>query len=188
MGQDSSADGLLYSAERNLRLAIPSICLMEAISAFDWKRRERNDLSNELDRQLAQLRRSLEIPIAMRLTTELVEATLSNDKLLSELFQRLDDYFIRVATRAELLPLSLRILEHQLQFVRDTELDRDDALILATILDHCQKEKESNRAFLTGNINDFGRLAVRDILTDSNVKLFSSTERVLSWAESLRQS
>ena len=56
MGQDQIADGLLSSSEADIHLAVPSVCLMEAISAFDWKRIERNRLKDELDRQLNQLR------------------------------------------------------------------------------------------------------------------------------------
>ena len=182
MGQDSSADVLLSSAEANLRLAIPSVCLMEAISAFDWKRRERNELSNELDRQLTQLQRSGEIPIPQQLASELVKADLSNDKLSSELLQRLDDYLLRVAIRAELIHVSLPILQHQLQLVRETESDCDDALILSSIVDHSKGQTADKQAFLSGNINDFRKPAVKEVLADARVRLFSSTERVLGWA------
>ena len=182
MGQDSSADALLSSSEAEIRLAIPSVCVMEAISAFDWKRIERNRLTNELDRQLTQLQRSAKIPIAQQLASELTQADLSNDRLLSELFQRLDEYLVRVANRADLIPVSLPVLQHELQLVRETELDRDDALILASILAHSKNQPAGKQAFLSGNINDFQRPAVKEVLAEAKIRLFSSTERVLGWA------
>jgi hypothetical protein len=105
---------------------------MEAISAFDWKRIDRNRLKGELDLQLSQLQRSVDVQTAQRLATELTQADLTNARLLSELFQRLDDYLVRIAKRAQLIPISAEIIQHQVQLSRETELDRDDALILAS--------------------------------------------------------
>src|SRR6266850_1743326 len=112
MGQDRGADALLASHGGQISLAIPSVCMMEAISAFDWKRIERNRLKDELDRQLSQLQRSTDIQTALRLATELTQADLANAQLLSELFQRLDDYLVRIAHRAELIPLSTEIIQY----------------------------------------------------------------------------
>src|SRR5258706_1660274 len=84
LGQDPRADELLSSSETEIRLAIPSVCLMEAISAFDWKRIERKDLKKELERQLKQIQRS-QIPTAQQLAAQLIQADLTNDKLLDEI-------------------------------------------------------------------------------------------------------
>jgi hypothetical protein len=71
MGQDSRAEDLLSSSEADVYLALPAVCVMEAISAFDRKRGERNSLKAELDRQLSQLQRSIDVQSAQRLATEL---------------------------------------------------------------------------------------------------------------------
>jgi len=183
MGQDRGADALLSSYGDQISLAIPSVCMMEAISAFDWKRIERNRLKDELDRQLSQLQRSSDIPTAQHLATELTQADLTNAELLSELFQRLDDYLIRVAERAELIPLNADLIRLQQRLILDGELDRDDALILATILSHSQSAALSKRAFLTANVKDFEKGQVKDLLADAGIKQFSSTARALAWAQ-----
>lgn len=67
-------------------MALPDVCVMEAISAFDWKRIERNRLKDELDRQLNQLQRSIKVQAAQQLATELAQADLTNAKLLAQLF------------------------------------------------------------------------------------------------------
>ena len=183
MGQDSQAEDLLSSSEANVYLALPEVCVMEAISAFDWKRIERNRLKDELDRQLSQLQRSIDVHTAQRLATELTQADLTNAKLLSELFQRLDDYLVRVARRAQLIPISAEIIQHQVQLTRLTELDRDDALILASILAHSKNNTVTRKAFLTGNFKDFEKEPVRLLLMEAGIKQFTSTDRVLRWIE-----
>lgn len=183
MGQDSRAEELLSSSESKVHLALPAICVMEAISAFDRKRIERNRLKDELDRQLSQLQRSINVQAAQRLATELTQADLTNAELLSELFQRLDETLLGVANRAQLIPISAEIIQHQVQLSREAELDRDDALILASILAHSKSETITRKAFLTGNFQDFEKEPVRLLLAEAGIKQFRSTGRVLGWIE-----
>ena len=182
MGQDLKADALLSSSKTDIRLVLPSVCLMEAISAFDWKRIERNRLKDELDRQLIQLQRSINVQAAQELATELTQADLTNTKLLSELFQRLDDYVVRVTERAELVPVSADVVRREVQIVNGTELDRADALILASVLSHSEDQPEGKKAFLTGDIKDFLKQPVRVLLASAGIKLLSSSENALGWA------
>ena len=81
-----------------------------------------------------------------------------------------------------MIPLTLNILQQEVQLVQETELDRDDALILSSILAHSTNQPAARKAFLTGNINDFQRPTVREILAEAKIKLFSSTTKVLGWA------
>ena len=62
-----------------------------------------------------------------------------------------------------------------------TELDRDDALILASILAHAKSDAVHNRAFLTGNFKDFESAPVRQVIKAAGIKQFRATERVLRW-------
>jgi hypothetical protein len=99
MGQDPRADDLLLSSESEIHLAIPAVCVMEAISAFDWKRIERNRLKNELAGQLIQLNRSTNIPTAQQLAGELTQADLTNAASLVSFF---NDWMITwLASQAE---------------------------------------------------------------------------------------
>ncbi len=138
-----------------------------------------------MDRQLSQLQRSTDLQTALRLATELTQADLTNARLLSELFQRLDDYLVRIAHRAELIPLSTEIIQYHVQVARETELDRDDALILASILTHSTSHSASNKAFLTGNVKDFEKEPVSTFLAQSGIKQFASTKRALGWLEGI---
>jgi predicted nucleic acid-binding protein len=183
MGQDSRAGELLSSSKSEVQLALPAVCVMEAISAFDGKRIERNQLKDELDRQLSQLQRSINLESAQRLATELTRADLTNAELLSELFQRLDETLLGIANRAQLIPISAEIIQHQIQLSRETELDRADALILASILAHSKTESIARKAFLTGNFKDFGKEPVRLLLAEAGIKQFRSTGGALGWID-----
>jgi hypothetical protein len=182
MGQDLRADDLLSAPAAQIQLAMPSVCLMEAISAFDWKRIERNRLKEELDKQLVQVERSKGVAAAQQLTAQLIEAKTTNDRFLSDLLQRLDDYLVRVAQQTVLLPPTTDIVQHMTELVRDAELDRDDAFILASILAHVPGSTVTKKAFLTGNFRDFGKEPVKKLLAAANVELLISTERALGWA------
>ena len=181
MGQDPGADDLLASPPARIKLALPDVCVMEAISAFDRKRGERTKLTSELGHQLTQLQRSIEIPTAERLARQLTQADTTNAEFLSELFLRLDDYILKLTQRAELIPLSEAVVLHQIQLIQETELDRDDALILASILAHSTTETVRSKAFLTDNINDFGKAEVSQLLLRNGIKHFRSTSRALGW-------
>ena len=181
MGQDPRADDLLSSPPDQIKLALPDVCVMEAISAFDWKRGERTKLEAVIDTQLTQLQRSITIPTAQRLAKQLSQADFTNVKFLSELFARLDNYILRLVQRAELIPLTQAVVLHQLQLGQETKLDRDDALIFASILSHSKNDAVSNKAFLTGNVNDFGTDEVKQILVSAGIKQFKSTNRAIGW-------
>jgi hypothetical protein len=64
-----------------------------------------------------------------------------------------------------------------------TELDRDDALILASISAHGESNSRVDRAFLTGNFKDFESAPVRQMIKAAGIKQFRSTERVLRWID-----
>ncbi len=88
---------------------------------------------------------------------------------------------MRVADRAELIPISADVVRHEARIVHETELDRDDALILASILSHSENQPGAKKAFLTGDIKDFLKQPVRVLLNNAGIKLLSSTENALGW-------
>jgi hypothetical protein len=183
MGQDTRAGELLSLPESEVQLALPAVCVMEAISAFNRKRDGRNKFKAELARQLGDLQRSIDVSSAQQLVTELTDADLTNDKLLSELFQRLDATLSGIANRAQLIPISAGIIQEQTQLSRQTELDRADALILSSILAHSKSESIDRKAFLTGNFRDFEKEPVKLLLAEAGIKQFKSTGKLLGWIE-----
>jgi len=157
LGQDLRAEELLSSSRAEIELAIPSVCLMEAIITFHGKSDKREQLERELKLEISQVERSRQIPLAQQLLAQLIQASLTNDRLLNEFVQRLDDFLVRVARRADLIPLSSEAVELMVLLRHETEpkLGRQDALILACILTHSREHQSVSRAFLTGNTKDF---------------------------------
>ena len=162
MGQDPCVDDLLSTPAEVLRLAVPTVCLMEAITAFDRKRNERNGLKGALDGQLSQVGRSLEIGAALRLTELLTHARAMNDDLLTELHRRLETYLLRVAGRAEMIDLVADDLGYALDLAELLRLGRADALILTCILAHARRSGDARKGFISGNVRDFAAMVRKD--------------------------
>lgn len=59
MGREVKGNDLLAAITADFRVVIPSGCYMESFSAFEDEQRRRNGFKNELDRQIAQLRRDV---------------------------------------------------------------------------------------------------------------------------------
>jgi hypothetical protein len=64
----------------------------------------------------------------------------------------------------------------------EAELDRDDAIILASILAHSSTTGATRKAFVSGNVKDFEKEPVKQLIEQAGIKQFSTTERILLWA------
>jgi len=61
-GRDPQAYNLLSTPPSSVRIAIPSICCMEALSALEDELKRRNRFENDLNLQISQLRRDVTSP------------------------------------------------------------------------------------------------------------------------------
>jgi len=66
-GRDPDANNLLLNVPTSVRIAIPAICCMEALSALEDEIKRRNRFANELTNQISQLKRDLTSPYAKSL-------------------------------------------------------------------------------------------------------------------------
>ena len=73
----------------DFRVVIPSGCYMESFSAFEDEQKRRNWFKNELDQQIAQLRRDITSANAATLLANLEQSRIANDMLLSDVLARL---------------------------------------------------------------------------------------------------
>ncbi|AGY60376.1 hypothetical protein GKIL_4130 [Gloeobacter kilaueensis JS1] len=58
-GRDSASKELLGEIPTDLKVAIPSVCCMESLSAFEDEKKRSNKFRGTLDNQIAQLSRDL---------------------------------------------------------------------------------------------------------------------------------
>ena len=180
MGQEPEADELMASP--SVRLILPSVCVMEALKSFEGKRRARNELTSDIDREIKDVRRSTGIREARELATHLQEAKLQNDALLDQLYKRLDGWLARAVERAELLHPTSTDVTLACDLALITEGERADLLILTLIVRHARTEPGTSKALLTGD-RRFGGVA-QSSLDDAGVRIFHQAKSVLGWAAS----
>ncbi len=83
MGRDANAYELLEVPADELRIVLPSVCIMEAWSTFEQIKKARNQFKQTLDDQISQLRRDITSSHASSLLSHLERAAIDNGNLLS---------------------------------------------------------------------------------------------------------
>ena len=180
---------LLDAVHSGLRIVLPSICIMEALSVFDAERRARNRFTNELQTQLTQLRRDVTSPHSASLVTSLDSAVVANTGLLNDIQARLALILERMSglphsRPAELIDLPPRSLGMMLRLDVAFILNPTDTLILQTILNHARQDGDPVKAMLTGNTNDFATPETQNAMQRAGINFFfPNTEAVLGWLQ-----
>ncbi len=184
-GQDSRASEIFSLDSDQVRLVMPSICVMEAWSAFEAERRRRMKFVDDLRSPIHETSRYLTSDHAKSLNAHLQNASLDSIKLLKDIEIRLRSILRRLADekhygRVELIPMSHAILVQSLLHAHMEE--PTDNLILATILHHAKRNRNVPKILLTSNSNDFDTPEIHELLDDAGfVKYLPRTEQFLGW-------
>ncbi len=186
MGRDASADALLRRASAELRIALPTVCLMETWSSFEDEQKRRNFFRQTLDTQISQLLRDVTSAHAKALVQHLQQARTENFDLLNDIRDRLRDVQEKLAglqegfPAAELLPLTPAVLAADL--AAGPTKDPTDNLILAVIREHALQHPDEDKAFLSGNTRDFDTPEIRALLAGAGITdYFARTDAFLGW-------
>ena len=183
-GRDPKANNLLLSVPTSVRIAIPAICCMEALSALEDEIKGRNRFANKLTEQIIQLKRDLTSLYAKSLLFHLEESLNENAGLLNNIKVRLFEALELLADKVEMMELTADTLRESLNTVFIKE-DPTDNLILHCILNHAHLHASEVKVFLSNNTNDFGVPQVREALREAGItKDFSRTKDFLGWLQS----
>jgi len=183
-GRDPKANNLLLSVPTSVRIAIPAICCMEALSALEDEIKGRNRFANKLTEQIKQLKRDLTSLYAKSLLFHLEESLNENAGLLNNIKVRLFEALELLADNVEMMELTADTLRESLNTVFIEE-DPTDNLILHCILNHAHLHPNEVKVFLSNNTKDFGVPEVREALREAGItKYFSRTEDFLGWLQS----
>jgi hypothetical protein len=182
-GRDPEANELLVNPPHRVRLAVPQICCMEALSVLDEERRRRKRFTNTIQEQVVQLKRDLTSVHARTLQSHLEQALVANERLISEIATRLFDAFDQIAQVADLIALSPESLTGSRRNVLIPDLT--DNLILHGILEHARANPADVKVLLSGNRKDFGTDSVRDALQAAGInKYVPEAKQFLGWYRS----
>lgn len=182
-GRDPQAENLLVNTPASVGLAIPDVCYMEALSVFATDKKQRQRFNNELDIWIKDAERNLTSPQAQSLLFHLQQSHNRNGELIKDIDMRFFQALEQLATKAEMIALTPATLQGSLQ--TKYILDLTDNLILHCIMGHARSQPSEVKVFLSGNLTDFGKPAVREALREAGVyNYFSSAEAFLGWLQS----
>lgn len=183
-GRNSQAYNLLSLPPSSVRIAIPSICCMEALSALEDELKRRNRFENELNLQMSQLRRDVTSASAQSLLFHVEQPVVENRGLLNDIKERLSQALDQQAGKAEIIALTADMLQAGLD-TAFIEQEPTDNLILYSILQDARLHPTEVKVFLSSNVKEFGTPEVRQALGDVSVEeYFRTTQSFLGWLNS----
>ena len=182
-GRDPEAGELLVNPPREVRLAVPQICLMEALSVLDNEKRRARRFTNMLEGQVVQLKRDMTSVHAKTLQFHLEQACIENEQIISQIDTRLFDALDRVAQVADLIELSRTSVIGSRKDVLIPDLT--DNLILHCVLEHARANPADAKVLMSGNRKDFGTKPVLEALLEAGViKYVADANQFLGWYRS----
>jgi hypothetical protein len=185
MGRETKGNDLLAAITADFRVVIPSGCYMESFSAFEDEQKRRNWFKNELDQQIAQLRRDITSANAASLLSNLEQSRIANDKLLNDVLARLFTFVDQAAPRIDQLHPTPGIIHNAVTNMLIP--DPTDNLILHSILADAHARPADTKALLTGNTRDFSTPDVEAALKAAAInKHFTKVTAALGWLGSLK--
>jgi hypothetical protein len=185
MGREAKGNDLLAAITADFRVVIPSGCYMESFSAFEDEQKRRNWFKNELDQQIAQLRRDITSANAASLLANLERSRIANDKLLNDVLARLFTFVDQAAPRIDQLHPTPDIIHNAVTNMLIP--DPTDNFILHSILADAHARPADTKALLTGNTRDFCTRDVEAALKAAAInKHFTDVIAALGWHGSLK--
>ena len=175
--QSESCDEILQVCESGrARLVVPASSIAEASATLSLRGARRQDMKQNLDRELHQLARtgtySQRLQGFREMTALLIESTATEAARLSEVTSRL----LHVA---EIVSLDAQILSAAEVLQNNYDLRPPDALVLASVLRHLGDAPETPGCFLNRD-SDFDDPKIVEELSRRRCKLFGRFDRGLA--------
>lgn len=190
-GQDPQADSLLQHTPPSVRLAIPSICYMEALSIWHKEKEYSQQFQRELDKQINDSARDNTSAHAKSFLFYLEQCRLSNKLRLNDIQSRLYQAIDELLSKAEMLTLTAEVVREisEVTLIEpETALIKNDLmdnLILRCIIRHADLHSTEDKVFLSGNSKDFGKQNLQEALRNVGIdKYFIRAQDFLGWLQS----
>ncbi|WP_242044527.1 PIN domain-containing protein [Anabaena azotica] len=188
---------ILNNYNPSLKIVIPDICFIEALSTFEKERQNRQEFNRELNIQYNKAFRDINSPNAQNLMQYLQQTIIFNNKILDDITFRLKQVIISLIDKAEIINMNSAILADLTEKTligSDSDSDSEklliqndlmDNLILQCILNHAKSDTQGIKVFLSGNTKDFDKPKVQEALRNAGIsKYFTRTQDFLGWLQS----
>ncbi|MDB9309833.1 PIN domain-containing protein [Aphanizomenon sp. CS-733/32] len=186
-GQDSQAENLLYNPPNSVKIFIPNICYIEAVSVYKLEKQEKLKFKRELELKITEIDRDKTSNYAPLLSQQLQETIITNNDLLNDIEDRLTNAINTQITSINLEFKKLQDICKSMLIQPETLLIKNDIMdnvILQCILDHAQSHPQEDKAFISNNSKDFGKPEVKEVLRNAGIKYFTITQDFLNWFNS----
>ncbi|MEG4581296.1 PIN domain-containing protein [Microcoleus sp. MON1_C5] len=183
-GREAEAIMLLRDLSSSVQLVIPSVCYMEAWSAFEDELKRQNSFKEQLSRQISETKRDVTSEKVASLSFNLEESLVYYLERIDEIELRLREAISLMSYNAEMIALNPEIIQATLN-TPIIKKDPTDNLILHSILSHARSHSTETKVFLSGNVKEFGLPEVQDVLREAGItKYFAVTKNFLGWLQS----
>jgi len=167
--QSDNCEQILLLGERKaIELLLPAYCLAEPYEKLRRQSNRRGELSRALNEELRLLARTAAY-------ARQIERLLEVDRLLEESNQeerqRYNQYLEQLLQSASIIPLSADILKTALHAEARFDLRPQDAIVLASVLDHLSLASADTKCFLNRNARDFGNPNIVQELNRYNCRM-----------------
>ena len=180
--QHESCEQLLTLAEAGkLDLKAPAYCLAEPHEKLTRQAKNRGELQRSLRSELIQLRRT-------EFYTERIGAIQDIEALLAQSIQEEWRRFLRYRERllqaAEIVPLTIGVLQYAASCEEPLGLSPQDAIVYASVITHLRSEPPSTCCFLNKNSKDFDNPDIVDELARYQCGMIPSFDDGLRFVQS----
>ncbi len=185
MGRDSATSRLIEEVRTGLQIALPSCCVMEALTLMEGQRRRINQQVGSNLAQINEFERNSASPHATALVGLLQQANRELDRGFVFFQDRMDRAIEWLSNSEHVELLATRPNGLSLFSGMTFEAEPTDQLILATILDDAGAHPSSLKVLLTENHRCFhDEPTVRKTLQDAGIKkYFPRAAFFLQWYE-----
>ena len=179
--QHETCDRIIqYCEERQIKLVFPSFCIAETLDTLGRRKQERTTFLRELERDLTQLKRSIDYQETIDAITNIkyvLSRSIEND------LPRLENTIDRIARTAETIPFDIGLFTGS-SLYRELFNKPQDRIIYHCVLKHLdQVPQETEKCFITRD-KDFDDPDLKDNLEKMNCRLFFDFNDSLKYIES----
>jgi hypothetical protein len=184
-GQNGLADNIWQKPAENLTIAIPSICLMESLVAWENQQKRSKSFTQAVRIEINEAKRNVRSENARSIVEFLDRSVVTYENLLAELDNRFENVLEMLKNRVELIEPKIENLQLTLTqpWLLEKSERRDD-FILQCILDHGSSNQDKTKAFFSENSKQFGQPVVRNALRERGIRYFNNMENLEGWLQS----
>lgn len=163
---ESCEELLSLSESGDIRLVLPAFSIGEPYEAWVRRSKQRQGLHEQLSTTIRELSRSRPYQESSQEFQELTNLLLSS---VEQEKSRLDETLERILQTADVISIDLSIIRSAIKFQESRDLEPQDSIVYASILDHLTTASGGLRCFITQD-KDFENPDIENDLTKYNCK------------------